>query len=72
MMTLFAACEKESLEDTYKEYAGEGEIRYMGKCTDLLVSPGWQRLIVTWENNVDPVIKNYCCPMKNFKLSIIC
>lgn len=58
MMTLFAACEKESLEDTYKEYAGEGEIRYMGKCTDLLVSPGWQRLIVTWENNVDPVIKN--------------
>lgn len=56
-MALFSACQKESLEDTYKEYAGEGEIRYIGKCSGLLVSPGWKRIIVNWENNEDQIIK---------------
>ena len=46
----------ESLEDTYKDYAGEGTIRYLGKCDNLSVTPGWQRLIVTWTNHVDPAI----------------
>ncbi|HBX19666.1 MAG TPA: hypothetical protein DEF88_04370 [Porphyromonadaceae bacterium] len=46
----------ENLEDTYKDYAGEGEIRYLGKCSDLSVKPGWNRLIVNWTNSVDPVI----------------
>lgn len=53
-----SACQNESLEDTYKDYSGNGEIRYIGKCTDLLIQPGWKRLIVTWENNIDPIIKH--------------
>ena len=57
MLTFSIACDNESLEDTYKEYAGKGENRYLGKCTDLLVTPGWQRIIVNWENNVDPCIQ---------------
>ena len=51
------ACDNESLEDTYKKYAGEGEIRYLGKCTDPLVTSGWKRIIVTWQNNTDPCIE---------------
>lgn len=46
----------ESLEDTYKEYAGDGPIRYIGKCTDLAVTPGWNRLTVSWTNSPDPII----------------
>lgn len=47
----------QSLEDTYKDYAGDGEIRYLGQCTDLTVSTGWKHLIVKWTNNVDPIIE---------------
>ncbi|WP_455510625.1 DUF4998 domain-containing protein [Butyricimonas paravirosa] len=57
ILVCVSACQDESLEDTYKDYSGNGEIRYIGKCTDLLVLPGWKRLIVTWENNIDPIIK---------------
>lgn len=46
----------ESLEDTYADMAGDGEIRYIGKCKDMTVEPGWQRLIVKWNNNVDRII----------------
>lgn len=56
-VALFSACQNESLEDTYGDYAGEGEIRYVGKCTDLMVSPGWKRIIAKWENNEDQIIK---------------
>lgn len=52
--SILAGCE--SLEETYNEYAGNGTIRYLGKCNDLSVSPGWKRLIVTWTNHVDPAI----------------
>ena len=58
IIALFSACQNESLEDTYKDYAGDGEIRYVGKCTDLLVSPGWERLIVEWKNSEDQIIKH--------------
>ena len=57
MLTFVIACDNESLEDTYKEYAGKGEIRYLGKCNNLLVTPGWKRIIITWENNSDPCIE---------------
>ena len=56
VLALLSAC-GESLEDTYKKYAGDGEIRYLGKCTNLMASPGWQRIILTWENNIDPAIE---------------
>lgn len=56
MMSALIAC-NESIKDTYREYAGNGEIRYLGACSNLTASPGWERIILNWENNPDPVIK---------------
>lgn len=47
----------ESLEDTYKEYAGDGAIRYLGRCKDIEVQPGWERIVVKWTNSVDPLVE---------------
>ena len=55
-LALLALVSCESLEDTYKDYAGDGAIRYLGKCTDLSIQPGWNRLLLDWENSTDPVI----------------
>lgn len=52
---LFASC-NESLEDTYSDYAGDGKIRYVARCMDLRVTPGWHRLKVTWVNGTDAMI----------------
>lgn len=54
ILGIFTGCE--SLEDTYSDYTEGGALRYLGKCQDLTVEPGWKRLIVTWKNHVDPVI----------------
>lgn len=54
LMFVASSCEK--LEDTYKDYVGDGEIRYLGQCSNVSVSPGWKRLIVKWVNGVDPMI----------------
>ena len=43
----------EDLEDTYDEYAGNGRIHYVGKCSNLEVLPGWKRLKVKWKGNLD-------------------
>ena len=51
-----ASCE--GLEETYDDYAGDGKIRYIGMCKSISVEPGWERLIVSWENSIDPVIEN--------------
>ncbi len=48
----FAGCE--DLEDTYEEYAGDGPVRYLAKCENLSVESGWERLIVKWDNKLDP------------------
>lgn len=58
LWVLLAMAGCENLEDTYSDYAGDGVIRYVGKCTDVSVKPGWERLIVNWTNNVDPTIAN--------------
>ena len=52
---LVAAC-SESLEDTYSDYAGNGKIRYVGKCTDLRAVAGWHRLELSWTNSTDATI----------------
>lgn len=46
----------EDLEDTYDEYAGNGMIRYVGKCSDLEIQPGWERLRVVWKGNLDAAV----------------
>lgn len=46
----------ESLFDTYKDFAGDGEIRYIGMAKNLMVSPGWEHINVTWANATDPII----------------
>ena len=43
--------------DAQDEFVGEPMIRYVGKCTDLTVTPGWQRVRLDWKNNVDPSIE---------------
>lgn len=48
----------QDLADTLKDYIGDGEIRYVGKCTDLAVSPGWKHLTVDWTNSVDPIVSH--------------
>lgn len=53
-LTAFSSCQ--DIKDTFADYAGDGEIRYIGECKDLTVTPGWKRLIVKWDNNVDPII----------------
>ena len=35
-MLVMVSCE--SLEDTYEDFAGNGPVRYLGKCTDLTLS----------------------------------
>lgn len=55
-MMALALTSCESLTDTYKDYAGDGEIRYVGKCDNLTVAPGWERLEVNWTNTSDPII----------------
>ena len=57
-LTLLCCVGCDSLEDTYSDYAGDGPRRYLGKCTDVEVAPGWKRLQVSWVNGVDPVVKN--------------
>ena len=56
LLTVLSMVSCESLEDTYKDFAGDGPIRYLGKCSELTVQPGWNRLIVNWTNSADPVI----------------
>lgn len=56
LFALFVMAGCESLEDTYADYAGTS--RYLGKCQNVEVVPGWKRLILTWENHVDPVIEH--------------
>ena len=46
----------ESLEDTYSDYAGNGKIRYVGRCTGLDVTPGWKRLSLQWKNSMDATV----------------
>ena len=53
--TLLIGC-NESLEDTYSDYAGNGKIRYVAKCTDVNVISGWERLVLEWQNGTDATI----------------
>lgn len=52
---LLGSC-SESLEGTYSEYAGDGKIRYVAKCTEFHATPKWERLLVEWKNGTDATI----------------
>ena len=56
-LTISAMTACQDIKDTFSDWAGDGEIRYIGMCDNLTVSPGWKRLMVNWTNNVDPVIE---------------
>lgn len=53
-LSCFVSCE--SLEETYADYDKGGEIRYLGRCSDVVVKAGWNRLIVNWTNSPDPIV----------------
>lgn len=54
ILSLFAC---ESLEDTYKDYSGDGKIKYTSKCESFTVTAGWKRFVFNWEPSADPNIK---------------
>lgn len=66
-VSLLAVGCSESLEETYDEYAGDGMIRYLGKCTDVEVNPGWERLQVVWKHNIDAGVKKVKITWKSDK-----
>lgn len=57
LLVLVSSC-GESLEDTYKDYAGDGKIRYLSKCSDLTVKSGWERIELRWKNGIDATVTN--------------
>ncbi len=54
-MVFLVGCE--SIEDTYSRFSDEGMIRYVGKCNDLKVMPGWERVELAWTNSIDPTVE---------------
>ena len=44
-MLVMVSCE--SLEDTYEDFAGNGPVRYLGKCTDLTI----RHIRITWSKD---------------------
>ena len=56
LTALLGSC-SESLQDTYSDYTGNGKIRYVGKCTELDVTPGWRRLSLQWKNSTDATVE---------------
>lgn len=57
ILFISAGC-SESLEDTYDEYTDGGRIRYVGKCYDSEVVPGWESLTVKWKRATDEIAEN--------------
>ena len=47
----------EDLYETYDEFTGDGRIRYLGKCSDVEIMAGWERLRVVWKNSTDAAVK---------------
>ena len=56
LLAMFACMGCEKLEDTYSDFAGDGEIRYLGQCEDVTLKLGWKKLLLQWTNSVDPLI----------------
>ena len=56
LFVFFALAGCDDLEDTYSDYAGDGQIRYLTKCSDVKIVPGWEKLNMTWKNSTDPVV----------------
>lgn len=57
IVACFATACSESQEETYDEFSGDGMIRYVGKCADVEVNPGWERLQVVWKHNIDAAVE---------------
>lgn len=44
----------EDIEDTYKEYAGDGPIQYLNKIYDLKATAQWEAISLSWSLKLDP------------------
>ena len=58
MLALLFAAGCEDLKDTYDDYAGDGPVRYMARCTDVKVESGWECLRVFWKNASSSLVGN--------------
>ena len=57
LFAFFTGSCNESLEDTYDEFTKGGMIRYVGRCSNVQVKAGWERLQVIWKNHADAGIE---------------
>ena len=64
----FTRCEK--MEDTYKQFYQDGETVYVGKADSLLVSPGRNRIELSWLLLSDPKVTGYKVYWNNRKDSV--
>ncbi len=58
MLAVVSLFSCESLQDTLGEEGNSGKIRYVGMVSDLKADAGWERLLISWENSIDPNIEN--------------
>ncbi|MGL5683089.1 MAG: DUF4998 domain-containing protein [Marinifilaceae bacterium] len=59
----------ESLEDTYKDFSGDGMIRYLGGCSEVEAIPGWRKLNLVWQIQKDPMISSVKISWRNGNLT---
>lgn len=51
----FISCE--SMDDTYSDQVNKTKERYLGKCSNLSIEKGWNRIKLNWDNPVDPCVE---------------
>lgn len=52
LCSFFSSCE--SIDDTYKEHAGDGPVQYLNIIYDLQAIPQWESVLLNWELKLDP------------------
>ena len=65
ILLTFTLCCCESMKETYEEYAGDGRIRYLAKCSNLEGIPRWESVKLSWENGIDPAIDHILIEWNN-------
>ena len=53
---MLLSCEDE--KDSIDLFGGEGKSKIVGMSSELKVKTGWNRIFLSWENSLDPSIKN--------------
>lgn len=57
ILSIFFVC-CEDMDDTYSKDIPRGKERYVCKCKNLSIEKGWKRFKLSWENPIEPALKN--------------